>query len=486
MAETKRRKPRTAESSSAVGMDIRVPPHNLEMERALLCSLLIDPDGFARVVDVVDPGSFYDRRHQLIFAAMSRLFTAASPIDILTVSEKLAGGEELDAAGGDPYLAGLANEVATSTHAEYYARVIQERSALRQLIASASRITAEAYEAPDSAELLDRAMRELFEIYASRQQGGFIQLREALKITHENLDKMHRHRDDKLTGVGTGFRSLDEYTSGFQRGDFIVIAGRPSMGKTSFSLDLARNTCLKYNVPVAFFSLEMASMAIAMRLIAAEARIDLHRLRSGRLPDPDWHKVSLATGVLSEIPFFIDDTGTLGIMELRARARRLKQQHDIGIVFIDYLQLMKPPKADSREQEVAQISRALKALARELDVPVVAVSQLSRAVEQRGGDKRPQLSDLRDSGAIEQDADVVIFIYRGSLYKSAEKEEDDGAGSVDNTTEIIIRKQRNGPTGTIKLYFHPEYTRFEALTEDEKVETAAGGVSGREDEPVPF
>ncbi len=491
MAETRRRKRKTTEPdpAQAARTDIRVPPHNLEMERALLCSLLIDPDAFARVVDIIDTGSFYDRRHQLIFAAMSRLFASASPIDALTVSETLTATEELDAAGDDPYLAGLANEVATSTHAEYYAKVIQERAALRKLITSASIITAEAYESQDAAELLNRAMQELFEIYSSRQQGGFQQLRPVLSFLHEHLDKLHKHKDEKLTGVGTGFSRLDDYTSGFQKGDFIVVAGRPSMGKTAFSLDLARNACLRYKVPVAFFSLEMAAMPIAMRLIAAEARLDLHKLRSGRLPDRDWPNLSYATGQLSEMPFFIDDTGTLGIMEMRARARRLKQQHDIGIIFIDYLQLMKPPKANTREQEVAQISRAMKALARELDVPVVAMSQLSRAVEQRGGDRRPHLSDLRDSGAIEQDADVVMFIFRESMYKSSDKEkEDEGeeAAPEDYTTEIIIRKQRNGPTGTVKLLFNPKCTRFEALSEDEEMAVAAPGREKAKDEQAPF
>lgn len=436
----------------------RLPPISLEMERAVICAALIDPTAFARIADLVDETDFYDRRHGLIFEAMAKLFTKSSPIDALMVSEELESTKNLEAAGGDVYLAELSNEVATGVNAEYWAKVVRDKSALRRLIESATGVILDSYEAPDATEIIDRTLAELFEIHSRGQTGGFQSMDKILNITHAYLDKFHESSGE-LTGVGTGFPDLDEYTSGFQPGDLVVVGARPSMGKTAFSLDLALNACIQHSIPVAFFSLEMASMAIAMRLLASHARLNLHKLRSGKLSENDWQNLSIATGSLAESKLFIDDTGTLGLMEIRARARQLKQQHDIGLIFIDYLQLMKPPKANSREQEIAQISRGLKGLARELNVPVIALSQLSRAVEQRGGDKRPQLSDLRDSGAIEQDADVVMFIYRELHYKDADDEDSD---PVDNTAEIIIRKQRNGPTGTVKLTFVSEYAKFES------------------------
>ena len=461
MAETGKRKSNSKTAKVAVDTEqiAKVPPHNLEMERAVLCSVLIDPRAFARTVQFIDENSFYDRRHQLIFSAMSRLFAYSKAIDALTVSEELRKSKDIESVGGEPYLASLTTEVATSAHAEHYARVVQEHAALRLLISTSSQVVQDAYETGEVGELLDRAMQVLFEIASGRQESGFQPVRPVLNTLMEHLDKLHMRKDDSVTGVSSGFKQLDELTSGFQDGDFIVIAARPSMGKTAFSLDLARHASMNYNIPVAYFSLEMASMAIAMRLISSDARLDLHKLRSGRLADRDWQKVSLSTSKLSDMPFYIDDTGTLGIMDLRARVRMLKQQHDIGIVFIDYLQLMKPPPAGSREQEVAKISRALKGLARELNIPVVAMSQLSRAVEQRGEDARPQLSDLRDSGAIEQDADVVMFIHR-NLYRKDREDEDEELEPEDNTAEIIVRKQRNGPMGTIRLTFQKSYASF--------------------------
>lgn len=437
----------------------RVPPHALDMERAVLCACLIDPNGITKVIDKLGEKSFYEYRNQLIYNAIVVLFRNSRPVDILTVSEELERTGELEKAGGQQYLVSLSMETATSSHAEAYAAIVQERAALRELILTSNDVAEQAYDLPKASELIDSTMSKIFEIQSRGQTGGFSPLRKILDDTHEHLDKLHKNRDTELTGVGTGFDELDAMTGGFQNGDLIIIAARPSMGKTSLALDIARQAALFHKVPVAFFSLEMASMALALRMISSEARINHHELRRGRLPDRDWAQLSLATGRLSDLKFFIDDTGNLGINELRARARRLKQQHDIGIVFVDYLQLMQPPKADSREQEVAQISRALKGLARDLKVPVVALSQLSRAVEQRGGDKIPQLADLRDSGAIEQDADLVMFIHRKKQYRSGM--EDDEGEPVDNTANIIIRKQRNGPTGTIDLIFHDQYTRFD-------------------------
>jgi len=468
--KTRRPANRTLENSG------RIPPHSLEMERAVLCACLIDPNGLTKVIDVLGQRSFYERRHQLVYDAMVSLFRQSSPVDILTVSEQLARENYLDSAGGEVYLAQLSGETATSAHAEHYARIIQDRAALRELIIASTDWAEKAYDIPNSQELLDEAMGRLFEIYSNRKTGGFETIRNILNSTHEWLDEVHRKHDDALTGVGTGFDELDLMTSGFQKGDLIVIAGRPSMGKTAFSLDLARNAAKMYGTAVAYFSLPMASMAIALRLIASEARINLHKLRSGRLSDQQFGELSRATAYLSELKFFIDDSGSLGVNELRARARRLKQQHDVGIIFVDYLQLMQPPDAQSREQEVAQISRALKGLARELEVPVVALSQLSRAVETRGGDRIPQLADLRDSGAIEQDADVVMFIHRKKMYRT--NADDDEGEPVDNTADIIIRKQRNGPTGSVKLIFNDEFTRFEnmAVVSDRSLKMAPAKV----------
>ena len=451
----------------------------------MLCSALIDPDGFMKVAGKVkvDSSSFYDRRHELIFAAMERLFNRHAPIDILTVSEELTSNKELESVGGDGYLAGLSNEVATSAHIEEYARIVQDRKTLRSLIATSINVATDAYEVPDAEDLLDRALRELFEIQSLKDSGGFEKINPVLVKALNQLDEQKK-REGKLLGVGTGFDRLDDLTSGFQNGELIVIAGRPSMGKTAFSLDIARNACLKYNVGVGYFSLEMAATAIALRLLAAEARLDLHKLRSNNLPDRDLPKLSNAGSKLSVMPFYIDDTGTLGITELHARARMLKQKNDIGIIFIDYLQLMKPPKADNREQEVAQISRALKGLARELGIPVVAMSQLSRAVEHRGADARPQLSDLRDSGAIEQDADVVMFIHREGQYRSGDKENEE-KGKDDGSTQVIIRKQRNGPTGVVDLVFHKEYAHFVPKEESEATAMSAD-VRDTEDSGAPF
>lgn len=466
MAEPKKDKSKT----NKMPVDLlggRVPPHNVEMERAVLCSALVSPSGFARVVDFIDESSFYDNRHKLIFAAMSRLFTRGAGIDLLTVSDELATTDDAESAGGMPYLAGLSNEVATAAHAEQYAKIVREKYGLRRLIAAATSMAVDAYEAPDAIELLDQFMPSLFEIYSNRTESGYVTVGASVTSAMEYLDDHHK-REGELTGIGTGFDELDEYTSGFQKGDLVIIAARPSMGKTAFCLDLARNAAELYNKGVAFFSLEMSSMAIAMRILAAEARVDLHRLRSGRLQDHHWAKLAHASSTLSESNFYIDDTGNLGLMELRARARQLKQQHDIDMIFIDYLQLMKPPKAESRVQEVAQISRGLKGLARELNIPVVALSQLSRAVEQRGGDKRPVLSDLRDSGSIEQDADVVMFIYREAQYQK-DSEED---AEISNIAEILIRKQRNGPTGKIELTFIPELAKFENKSDRAAIEAS--------------
>ncbi|MBM3328758.1 MAG: replicative DNA helicase [Calditrichaeota bacterium] len=446
----------------------RIPPHSLEMERAALCSALIDPNGMSKVDDILEPASFYDRRHQIIFEAMKRLGHRSLPIDILTVSEDLRTAGQLEDAGGDTYLAELSMETATSAHAATYARVIQDHFALRELIYHAARITEEAYESPKAEELLDRAMAAIFEITSSRKTGGFQQMEKVAHAALDYIDRLYQRQDTQLTGIGTGFTKLDDLTGGFQNGELIIVAARPSMGKTALGLDMARNAALRFGKGVGFFSLEMASIAICLRMLSAASSIEHNRIRNARgLNQTEFARVADAAGKLSEMNFHIDDTGNLNITELRARARRLKQQHNIDIIFIDYLQLMQPPKADNREQEVAQISRALKGLARELDIPVVAMSQLSRAVEHRGGEKIPQLADLRDSGAIEQDADVVMFIHRESYYMTkdeiARKADKEGKSEeeIRNAAGIILRKQRNGPTGEVDLIFNNQYTRFD-------------------------
>ncbi|MDP8228168.1 MAG: replicative DNA helicase [Candidatus Electryoneaceae bacterium] len=447
----------------------RMPPHNLEMERVVLGACLINPNGFGQVVNVVKADGFYSRRHRLIFKAMERLFASGSPIDFRTVNEELRHSDDLIAAGNSVYLIGLSKEVATAAHVEHYATIIAEQYALRQLIVSTTKVALEAYEkTADAAGLIDEAMQELFNIYATNQRGGFEPIAPILGRLHEHLDKLHKRGDEGLTGVGSGFDSLDNMTSGFQPGDLVILAGRPSMGKTALALDFARAACLQHNTPVGFFSLEMASLAIVMRLVAAVTKVELYKLRSGKVPAKQVANLSKATTTLSQMKFFIDDTGSLGMMELRARARMLKQKHNIGILFIDYLQLMQPPKADSREQEVARISRGLKALARELEIPVVALSQLSRAVESRGGEKKPQLADLRDSGAIEQDADVVMFVWRPAQYKDKEEKFEE----LDQSTSLLIRKQRNGPTGTVNLTFLPEIASFVEQSDKRSTEMA--------------
>ncbi len=459
-------------SSDILDSGARVPPHNLDMERATLCCALIDPAGFARIVDFVSAESFYELKHRLIYETMTNLFAEGSGIDALTVSEALDREGNLEKAGGASYIVGLTNEVTTSVYVEDYAKVVREKYSLRRIISTSTTLAMDAYDVAEPGEILDEALRQLFDIYTNRATGGFRALDSVLDETNDFLNKA-KDKKGGLSGIGTGFPALDEMTSGFQKGDLAIIAARPSMGKTAFSLDLARHACLNYQMSVAYFSMEMSAMSIALRLLSSSAKINLHELRQGKLRSGQWKQLAMAIESLSDAKLYIDDTGSLGLTEMRARSRQLKQQHDIDIIFLDYMQLMKPPKAQSREQEVAQISRGLKGLARELEVPVVALSQLSRAVEQRGGDKRPQLSDLRDSGAIEQDADVVMFIYRAKQYKDGKPaDSDDDDFEVDNSAEILIRKQRNGPTGVVNLTFVSEYAAFESAADKSAINAA--------------
>jgi len=437
--------------------ELKVPPHSVEAEQSVLGGLLLDEHAWDRVADLLQKADFYRHDHQLIFDAVGQLVDQNRPPDIVTVSEILERQGALEEAGGTAYLATLANNTPTTANITHYAQAVRERAVLRGLIEAAGEISENAFHPGEHsvAQILDSAEQRIFNIadQSNQRRGGFAPLRELLRENVERLDELFQ-RDDPITGVPTGFGDLDDKTSGLQASDLIIIAGRPSMGKTSFVLNMAENICVAKHSPVAVFSLEMPREQLTMRLLASRARIDAHKMRNGNLHDDDWPKLTKAVGELSEAPLFIDDTPGLGPIEMRARCRRLKREHGLGLVVVDYLQLMQGSStAENRATEISEISRSLKALARELDVPVIALSQLNRSLEQRQ-DKRPMMSDLRESGAIEQDADVIMFIYRDEVYNPDNPE-------TTGVAELIIGKQRNGPTGKVRLTFLSEYTRFE-------------------------
>lgn len=430
----------------------RMPPQDLEAEMAVLGSMLIDTDAVAKAIEIIgDEKAFYRTSHQKIFKAAAHLFERQEPVDVLTLTEELRRLGWLEDVGGPYYLSELNQRIPSAANVEYYSKIVLEKSLLRKLIQVSHEISSEAYEARKRAtDVIDAAEEKIFQLSERRLRRGFQPMARILHDTMNTMDAFH-HRKGAVTGVPTGYEKLDEMTSGFQRSELIVIAGRPSMGKTAFCLNIARNAA-GTGVPVGVFSLEMAAYQLAMRLLCAEAKVDAHKVRTGRLPDREWQRLGYAAGNLSEMPIFIDDSPALTVLEIRAKARRLAAEHNIGMLIVDYLQLVKGPAgAESRTLEISMISQSLKALAKELNIPVVALSQLSRAVESRGGDRRPILSDLRESGAIEQDADVVLFIYRPEVYAPAE---------VEGVAEVIIGKQRNGPTGTVKLKFLKEYVTF--------------------------
>lgn len=437
----------------------RVPPQALEVEGAVLGAMMLEKEAVAKTIELLDKSCFYSEKHGKIFEVIVSLYDRNEPADLVTVSEELKRRKELDEIGGPLYLTSLVESTPTAANVVYHAKIILEKSLLRKLIAAATQIASEGFEGTeDPQNLLDRAEQMIFNLAEKRLRKGFDPLRDILHDTFESIEKFHE-RKGHVIGVPTGFFSLDELTAGFQPSDLIVIAGRPSMGKTAFALCIARHAAVEAKIPVAIFSLEMASYQLAQRMLCAEARVDAHRVRTGRLPDEDWSRLSISVGALAEAPIFIDDTPSASVLEIRSKARRLMTEHDIGLIIIDYLQLMKGPQAaESRQQEISEISRSLKAMAKELNVPVVALSQLSRAVEVRGGKRRPILSDLRESGAIEQDADMVLFLYRPELYDL--KDEKTGE-ALEGRAEVIIGKQRNGPVGTVRLSFVKEYARFE-------------------------
>jgi replicative DNA helicase len=438
----------------------RTLPHNLDAEKSVLGAILIHNDAFNHAAELIDSRDFFRDAHRRIFDKMVVLSERGDAIDFVTLKEELTRGGDLDEVGGPAYIASLADGVPRSANVQYYARIVKEKATLRNLIHSANKILAEAYEAEQEPDLLlDEAERAIFAIAEDRIREGFVPLRDLVQSSFSTIEKLQQHKG-LVTGVPTGFVDLDEITTGFQPSDLILVAARPSMGKTSFVLNIAQHVGTSTQMTVGFFSLEMSKEQLFMRLLTSEARIDAHRFRTGFLSEKDYGRLSHALGTLAEARVFIDDTASIGVLEMRAKARRLKAEHGLHLLVIDYLQLMQGRgRFESRQQELASISRSLKGLAKELNVPIVALSQLSRAPETRS-DHRPQLSDLRESGALEQDADVVLFIYRQEQYRSDDGQPEQGSEGV---AEIIVGKQRNGPTGTVKLAFIKEHTRFENL-----------------------
>ncbi len=435
----------------------KLPPQSVEMEQSILGAILQNNDAIVRLADTLQEEDFYHDAHRWLFCAMLDLFQENVPIDVLTVNEWLKKKDRLDAIGGPAYLAELVEMVPTAAHVDYHARVVREKSILRALIRTATTIVTDSYEADeDVAALLDRAERSILEISQGKATSGFIDLQSVLKDSFRQLETLSA-RKDPITGLPTGFSDLDSKTAGLQSSDLIIIAGRPSMGKTTLALNVAAHAGMRTGKPIAIFSLEMSKEQMALRMLCAEARVDSAKLRTGFLAGSDWSLLTTAAGDLSgQASIYIDDTPMQTALDIRAKARRLRsEQGDLGLVIIDYLQLMQGrSRAENRQQEISDITRALKALARELRVPVIALSQLSRAVEQRRPPK-PQLSDLRESGAIEQDADVVALLYRDEVYN----EDSDERG----VAEVNIAKHRNGPTGTLRLAFRGEFTRFDNL-----------------------
>jgi replicative DNA helicase len=447
----------------------RQPPYAAEAEVSVLGGMLIDGDAVAKAIEAVDESMFYREAHRRIFRSMARLFQRGEVVDPTTVAEDLKQTDDLEQAGGLPYLAELLDAVPTAANIDYHARIVRDRALMRRLIEASSSIIRDIYEPGERTveELLDLAEHKVFQVAQSHERQGFVWIKKILYPTFERIEQLQAAKGG-VTGVGTGFPDLDGKTGGFQKSDLIILAARPSMGKTALVISLLLHAAITQQKPVALFSLEMSKEQLVQRMLCSEALVDLGRLLRGRLIDDDYVRLAQAAGHLNTAPIWIDDSGALTVLEMRGKARRLKaEQPELGMIVVDYLQLMQggSRNAENRQQEVSEISRGLKALAKELALPVVALSQLSRAPEQRA-DHRPQLSDLRESGSIEQDADLVMFLYRPEYYLSDVEAQEKGlAGKA----ELIIAKQRNGPTGTVDLFFRKESTRFESFTRAERV-----------------
>ncbi len=433
----------------------KIPPQNIEAEQSVLGGILIENSSLNRILEILSDEDFYREAHRRIYQALVDLSEKNEPADLITLTNQLKTNNLLDDIGGPSYLASLVDMVPTAANIEYYARIVKEKATLRKLIDAATQIITQSYsDSGDVDAFLDEAEQAIFRISEHRVRPSFYHIKDVVKEGFKTVEKLFEKKE-LITGVPSGFKDLDRMTTGFQRSDLIIVAGRPSMGKTAYCLDIARYAATETGIPVAIFSLEMSKEQLALRMLCSEAMVEAQKLRSGFLSESDWPKLTLAAGNLADAPIFVDDSAAISVLELRAKARRLKAEHKLGLIIIDYLQLMKGRgRVERREQEISEISRSLKALAKELSIPVIAISQLSRRTEERPR-QRPQLSDLRESGAIEQDADVILFIYREELYR------DDP--SVEGVAEIIIGKQRNGPTGTMKLTFLKEFTTFKDI-----------------------
>ncbi|ORJ63020.1 replicative DNA helicase [Geothermobacter hydrogeniphilus] len=440
----------------------RLPPQSLEAEMSILGGILLENKALNKALELLSADDFYKESHRKIFTALVNLSEKGEPADLVTLTAELDRRSELDAVGGNAYLAALVDYVPTAANISYYCKLVKEKAISRRLISTATEIATRGYEGGDVEQALDWAEKSIFEITGMKTQQSYFSAKEILKDTFKAIEKLY-DRKEMVTGVPTGFTDLDEKTAGLQGGDLIILAGRPSMGKTAFCLNIVENAAVHHKepVPTVVFSLEMGKEQLVQRMLCSLSRVDASRLRTGNLGESDWPKLTTGAGLLAEAPVYIDDTPAISVLELRAKARRLKAERGLGLIVVDYLQLMQGSNQESRQQEISEISRSLKALAKELDVPVMALSQLNRSLENRT-DKRPIMADLRESGAIEQDADVIMFVYREAVYceecRNKDKTCDKGH---DMDAEIIIGKQRNGPIGTVNLTFRGMYTRFE-------------------------
>jgi replicative DNA helicase len=439
----------------------KLPPQNIEAEQSVLGGVLIENEAVHKVMEILTAEDFYRDAHRKIYDALMDLAERDEPADLITLTNELRKKEHLDSVGGASYVTSLIDSVVTAANIEYYAKIVKEKAILRKLIDTSTEIITHSYEDRSDVEgLLDEAERAIFEISENRVKPSFYSIRDIVKQSFKTIERLYEKKE-LVTGVPSGYRDLDQRTAGFQPSDLIIVAGRPSMGKTAFCLNVAQYAAIEKRTPVAIFSLEMSKEQLVIRMLCSEAQVEGTRLRTGFLSESDWPRLTLAAGNLSDAPIFIDDAAALSVLELRAKARRLNAEHGLGMIMIDYLQLMRGrAKVESRQQEISEISRSLKALAKELNIPVIAVSQLSRRTEERQG-MRPQLSDLRESGAIEQDADVILFIYRDEVYNRSEDNPNRGKA------EVIIGKQRNGPTGKIELAFLEKFTTFKELYKGE-------------------